>query len=92
MTISAWFIANRTAPDLGSPEIRKRLTAARDAGETFIRATFRRDCVFCGRRLGMVQDGLLSTGLPLEHYTPEFEEVLKNHVMECGFCFESQYS
>jgi hypothetical protein len=34
----------------------------------------------------------LSTGRPLEHYTPEVGEVLKNHWMECRACGFDQAS
>lgn len=77
-------------PSINSDEIIKRLNRAKAAGEAALRATYVRDCPLCGCQ--MVQDGVLSTGLPLEHYAPDFGEVLKNHYMECDACGFEQAS
>jgi rubredoxin len=78
-------------PSIHSAAIASRVVAAFAAGADWIRVTYTRNCPVCGAE-GMIQDGVLSTGRPLEHYTPEVGEVLKNHWMECRACGFDQAS
>lgn len=60
--------------------------AALAAGEKAYTASVVRECMFgCGAT--MVQEGVFSTGLPLDHYAPSVDELLKNKYALClGGC------
>jgi len=47
-------------------------------------------CIECGELVD--GEGVFSTGIPLEHYTPRPGELLKNNWMECSNCGWNQYS